>query len=228
VRTNNAVVACLETNRMLVHLNQHAPESGQLAFFHEDIPGNTWQVNGTGPLFYLPAELKRGDHCRQVRELAAHRKLEQAQLAASAAAQHHHAPSASSVAASTLSVASTTGSGSASADAPESVGAPLPSPSPELPTFVDFTLEKLCDVDLQRAMEESRVLNSWDEGSYLSVIRTGQSKMAESRVACTYRAYALKQMLVMLPFASSLPCALSLSSSLSPPQTATATASVTR
>lgn len=41
-----------------------------------------------------------------------------------------------------------------------------------LGSFAEWVVDKLCDNELQHTMEASGVLNSWDEGSYLSVVKT--------------------------------------------------------
>jgi hypothetical protein len=109
----------------------------------------------TPPGFYLPECLMLGVNCRDVRVKQAARR---AQLAAASSpkAANEIAPSA------------------APDDAPASSAAPASTPVVQPPplSLAEWALEKLLDQELQQSMESQQVLNSWDEGSHLSVIKT--------------------------------------------------------
>ena len=93
-----------------------------------------------------PQELKLGRNCREVRQ--------KKKNAAIALKNSMPDPAKMSFAE----------SAAAAAAPPPTVGG--------LGSFAEWVVDKLCDNELQHTVEASGVLNSWDEGSYLSVVKT--------------------------------------------------------
>jgi hypothetical protein len=116
--------------------------------YNYDIPGNTFPLGPPDPSFYLPEQLRLGRNCAEVRDKKKQQAAEAKRTAAAAAAQQ---PASSTIGG---------GSGVDSGDASE------------LPPFEEWVLNMLLDTELQSRMESAGVLNSWTEGSHLSVVKT--------------------------------------------------------